>query len=60
MYVVECLLLLLCLTPRPTLRFCPGGSLAHSHRGDLGGVASWISPKACRGGHKELGNARHK
>ncbi len=32
-------------TPGPTPGFCPGGSLAHSRRGDLGGVAGFLPPK---------------
>ncbi len=37
--------LVVCLTPGPTFGFCPGGFLAYSHRGDLGGVAGFLSPK---------------
>ncbi len=42
------LVLLFCLFDSRTyctLGFCPGGSLAHSHRGDLGGVAGFLPPK---------------
>ncbi len=44
-YVSWKFILCLFLTPGPTLGFCPGGSLAHSRRGDLEGVAGFLPPK---------------
>ena len=35
------------LTPRPAFEFYPGGLLAHSYQGDLGGAAGFLLPSSC-------------